>query len=1019
MPVSNSKIDQLADLMSGAAPVEPKKDSFAQLADIMSNSNKIAGTSTLFGPTAQNPYEQFTEADLIAEASPSQIPGDITPEQKGLLKVTTQQNKKLLKKIDKLLDTTGISEKFPGIVPFYRDTETDIDRFLKNKFGSTMKIIEKFQIPQQALFNTLKRIQVGDTDLDSISQGIADAVRGKEGTQAITLFNKALDEMADAGFVDKLIVQGVKENPAYKAIGFAGDVLVDPLLAVGSGLTKAGRVATVAKSADELGTGIKLGSKTAQDIAAFYGSKTATEEMLKNFPRLAATKPEQIEKGQWALVTILGRPAFKGKGIIQAVGPIADKLGQSNLVKSLRAAVSTRTGNDQLDEIMFRTQQMYKLADVEAQKAGVEIGKRLQNVDKEQVNLISRILDEGLDYEIVHDPKLMGKTTQGILGVSPKVGAVVGDLRNEFQFMRDVEMSQGVLKSQFENYFPRVATKEALEKMSEEEILNLNKFNILPKGQKLKFAQGRETAEFTLDEFNKMKAANEGIEQFFTKDPAVALAIRKRGSMKALTTAEMWDDVASKLASKTGEGVEVGGVERLKGLKFDKEVAQSLKRMSEVINDPTDIRQMYGKWKEMTDWWKGWTLGVFPEYHFRNAVSNYWNNWLAGVNDPKYYYDGFKVLKGAEGTLTTSTGHKWSYEQIRQLAKKWGVEGSGWYGAEIPEEIAKRVRGESFETVPEALKTVFAHAPEGPDIISRTAQKAKAVLTPGRDNQVLKLGFAVGKGIENNARMAHFMYQLKQGATPYEAAKSVAKYLFDYSDLTRFEKNLKQFLPFMKWSKQNVPLQVTNLFKQPWKYTMVSKGRAAFFEEGEPFQAVYPESADFIRENVPIRIRTTPEGNHEYFLLGGWWPGGDLEKLLRPLDATLSLLHPALSTPLALSMKILEFQSPRAAREQSIEMNEPVEFLGVKMPRKQRTLWRTMRLATSADRFMKAIKEMELQEGEASATPILKTLQPLTGIKAYETSPARDVLYNRLQRRDILRRRLRQLSKEKETGEEQ
>lgn len=1220
MPISDEVAAQLRKV-AGLAPTPPSEGDRAPEGKSEGPGaspeaiSALKATLTSSTPTESSPVSGLPSLPgQVSWGSPGEIPGSIDPGQRRFLRQVTRENTHLARRI-------GAQEFMQGM----RDTPLDftydpnnpdaVNGFLSKTFGSTMKVIEKFQIPQQMIFNTLKRIQNGEVEPGQLAEGILNAVKGKEGTTTKELWDKALDELTDNGLMSPLIKDAIKDNPAYKALSFGSDIVVDPLFVLGSGQTKFGRVARVVKNADEMGTGIKLDSRAAKVIAEYYNASKPTEEMIAKFPRLAGTVGERVDLGQTALITVLGRPAFKGRAIVEAANSATSALGKTKVVSTIRKLASNRTGNEALDEILFKTQQAYSAAAEEGVKAGVDIGKQLRGVDQNQVNLVSKILDEGLDYEVVHTPEQVGKispkssytavkfsdvvgkksfvpidasepvsgvffhgtakelgsskelktmpgtggtlgrgvyltddpsvasfyaktagppstkkqiltvqlkdaklldvskpvpllpelrsfvgdtkvSTREVLdglslsdqttfekilsdngfvgflihdipkgvnvkssnvvkifkgqesilspakkasldptkildkpgflnmgekaggfsvGVSPEVGKVIGDMRNQFQFMRDTERELGVLRSEYEHYFPRIITTEGRDaaKATAQEV-SLNDFNILPRGYKLQAAKERKTAEFTLEEFNKLKQEQLGVEEFFTKDPAVAMAVRKSGSMKALAQAEMWDDIATKFAvhpadaARWDKGIEITGVERLKGLKFDRDIAEHLGRINSVVNSKDNLTEMYGAWKKMTDWWKGWTLGVFPEYHFRNSVSNFWNNWLSGVR-PDNYFEGYRVAKGMDGTIETVTGAKFSYNQVQKWAKKYGVEGAGWYGAEVPEEIANRVaKGQDFSSVGSAIKTVLRTDPTAPDAIAATARKATSLLTPSRENQILKLGFAVGKGIENNARMAHFVYRLKQGDTPVQAAMSVAKYLFDYGDLTTFEKHIKQFLPFMKWTKENVPLQVVNLFKQPWKYTMVSKGRAAFFEQGEVNQMIYPEAADFIRENVPIRLRTTEQGDHEYFLLGGWWPGGDIQKLLNPIDTTIGMMHPLINQLAFQNRKVLEFASPRAARLFDQEQQEQVKFIGVPMTREMSNRLRFMRLASSADRFYKAMKELEMQS-DSSTTPTNPLTKVLTGIKTYQTSPAKDVLYRRVETRDALRRRLRKL----------
>lgn len=998
--------------------------------DLLSELTSPPAPAISFPPAVNNPIDVTRSPYAsITESPPSEIPGSVTVKQRRLLGQVTRENEGISRRI-------GFLEGADSSLPFYPNVETGIDTVLKRSFGTTMKVLEKFQIPQQVLFNTLKRVQEGKVSPVDFAEGIKKAVTGEEGTNTVKLWNTALDSLVEAGFLSKPFVEGVKESAPYKTLGFASDIVTDPLFVTGFGETKFGRISRVAKNADEMGTGIKLDSKAAKIIAEYYNVKTPTEEMIKAFPRPGKTVGERVSLGQTAPITVLGRPilrgksveqqvvdeagtslllsrpAYKGKAVVQAVDSITKKAGASKAVIFLRDLLSTKIRHEELDNIFFKARKGYEFAADEEMRVGLDVAKRMRGVDVNQTNLISKVLDEGLDYTVVH-PEALSPTKKGPVEVIPVVAKELEDHRTKYGLMAEIEESLGLLKSQMNYYFPRSASPKAVKLMRKMgDTADLSTFNLLPRGYKLRFAEGRSTSEFTLSEANEYFKKRYGIEEFFTRDPAVAMALRTGAHYRAVTQGEMWEDVVKKFGihpadvKRYEDGVEVVGIPGLQNQRFlamneqgekvpvhfDREIVEHLSKMNELLNDRGRSSQLYRGWNEVTNLWKGWTLAVFPEYHFRNMVTNFTNNFLRGVQ-PKDYYYAIKTTKGANGHVIDVTGNKLTFNQLDKEMKKWSVDGLGLFGAELPDRIRNVVeKGQDFTSLSRALRVPVT----------------KDILNPTRDNQMMQLGFAVGRSIENNARRAHYISRRRMGDTPIQAAKSVAKYLFDYNDLTKFEKDLKQFLPFMKWTKENIPLQFVNLFKQPWKYTIVSKGRAAYLEEGEVNQMLYPEMTDFLRENVPIRMRVTPEGDHEYLTLGYWWGGADIEKMLHPLDTFISLLHPAFTQPLTMSSKLWEYASPRAAKEFEKEQAQSVKFIGVPMSRSTMNRLKAMRLLTTADRFISAMRELDATEsgGAEQTHPFLKWL---TGLRTYKTNPAKDVLYRRLEDRDVLRAKLRKL----------
>lgn len=99
-----------------------------------------------------------------------------------------------------------------------------------------------------------------------------------------------------------------------------------------------------------------------------------------------------------------------------------------------------------------------------------------------------------------------------------------------------------------------------------------------------------------------------------------------------------------------------------------------------------------------------------------------------------------------------------------------------------------------------------------------TAGKAAALADVRNPSQMLgvRSGRAVNSAMEDNARLAHFIHKMDELGSIPEAAASVRRYLFDYSDLTPFEqKVMKRANAFYTFSRKNVPLQFAELVRNP------------------------------------------------------------------------------------------------------------------------------------------------------------------------------------------------------------
>src|SRR3990167_5934575 len=91
----------------------------------------------------------------------------------------------------------------------------------------------------------------------------------------------------------------------------------------------------------------------------------------------------------------------------------------------------------------------------------------------------------------------------------------------------------------------------------------------------------------------------------------------------------------------------------------------------------------------------------------------------------------------------------------------------------------------------------------------------------------------IGRFIENNARIAHFADRIAKGDGMLDASLSVKKHLFNYNELTPFERKVMvRVIPFYRFISNNLPLQLQFAAKQPGKFgAMIRALKAAGFDE--------------------------------------------------------------------------------------------------------------------------------------------------------------------------------------------
>ena len=208
---------------------------------------------------------------------------------------------------------------------------------------------------------------------------------------------------------------------------------------------------------------------------------------------------------------------------------------------------------------------------------------------------------------------------------------------------------------------------------------------------------------------------------------------------------------------------------RVQTFALPKEIADDLNYAAKIMGGDPATAKMFQLFDKTQNMWKGFATAVRLPFHLRNMYSNWWQAALSGVQNPRRFVQAAEVQKSF---LTKTKGKVqlgdkvYTYKELRTMANDLGVRGKGWLGADIDvnmfDEIDSMVKYGKFRK-----------------------------LTP------MKLGKNFGTMIEDNSRFAVFMDQLAKGKSPKDASRAVRKYMFDYQELTEFERKvMKRLIPF-------------------------------------------------------------------------------------------------------------------------------------------------------------------------------------------------------------------------------
>jgi hypothetical protein len=331
----------------------------------------------------------------------------------------------------------------------------------------------------------------------------------------------------------------------------------------------------------------------------------------------------------------------------------------------------------------------------------------------------------------------------------------------------------------------------------------------------------------------------------------------------------------------------------LKGEEFyvPNELSLEIKRLKDFTKSKAFTNNFLAGYDYITSLIKGnLTVGQFPfraSFFTRNLIGNIFNSMLSGI-DTKNLYTGYRaageimqanhkrIKDGVDavikGTVTTNAGKIYSYEDLFKSAWDNGIFGKGLV-AETIQDIMNSQKYSSSEKMKQAgnlINNLFVNVKLG-----------------GRINQVL----------EDWSRLGLYIGRLKEGDTPLNAGIAVKKYLFDYQDLTEFERDVvKRIVPFYNWIKNNLVLQITNVFSPTTRGIM--KGVDTWNENVDPEKIVDKRIQTEYNKNKPQLKLWKDEGRQQETALNlqGLVPTYDILSVLSPegIQETASSINPVI-----------------------------------------------------------------------------------------------------------------------------
>ncbi|RLJ03646.1 MAG: hypothetical protein DRP08_03350, partial [Candidatus Aenigmatarchaeota archaeon] len=343
-----------------------------------------------------------------------------------------------------------------------------------------------------------------------------------------------------------------------------------------------------------------------------------------------------------------------------------------------------------------------------------------------------------------------------------------------------------------------------------------NFYAALPKPlrARLKAATPRKL-EGTIKEINEHFESKYGIKNFFEPDFFKAWAQRKIEHIKFINTSRFLEATkrrfgvrVDKVTSRyTPEGIRLveSSAPQLKGWLLPEPIVKHLDDTIKFLTNEETMRGFIKLYDKLLRWWKANVTGIWPAFHTRNFMGGSFNNWLAGVKFTDYI-TAEKILRGGDDIIKTDIGIEYTGQQILDLAERYGVRGQ-------PGMM------DVYRQIDDAMK----------EITASDLKKAGLKFT--------RLPRTAMEFVEDRLRLPLFINRLKRGYSPAEAAKDVFRFHFDYlpeTGLTAFEREwMRRIIPFWTWTRNNIPLQIEMMMKQPGKYANLEKLRQSMFGEKE------------------------------------------------------------------------------------------------------------------------------------------------------------------------------------------
>ena len=282
-------------------------------------------------------------------------------------------------------------------------------------------------------------------------------------------------------------------------------------------------------------------------------------------------------------------------------------------------------------------------------------------------------------------------------------------------------------------------------------------------------------------------------------------------------------DIGFQTVKTPGGFAKAPKVDALDNMMVPREIASDVLNVVKKWNSPEEMKAVLGLYDQGLALWKAGSTQMWPAFHSRNFASGMFYHYASGAsgNTMETLPAAYKFLHGQD--LNPDLLKRMGVSSMDELVAEIQATGTIKPGhgqtfdavatgptADLPVGVGAQIPA-TPRTGTQAAKQVWddsvSHIKSAKDYKETAANAFDAFIDAGRK---------MGNFTEDMLRVNQYMARRLQGWTPEAAALDVKKWLFDYGELSQFEKNvMKRGLPFYTFMRKNTPLVMKELIRKP------------------------------------------------------------------------------------------------------------------------------------------------------------------------------------------------------------